>query len=192
VGRIQGDVFDPAAWKPEYPNPAFENMDAHDGFWGARIVAQFSDEAIAAAVDRAQYSDPRAAAYITSVLIKRRDAIARVWLNGVSPVRDFALSVDGTLTFENAAVGAGAATAPAGYTLSWSSFDNATDTHEPVGGEMQVAAPAGRLPVELSRAAFVAVTVRGRHPDHPAWSQPVRAYFRRAGTGWVTVGLERP
>ena len=36
IGRFEGDAFDPAAWKPEYPNPAFRNMRPDDAFWGAR------------------------------------------------------------------------------------------------------------------------------------------------------------
>ena len=50
VSRIEGFAFDPEAWKPEYPNVAFGNMRPDDAFWGARIVAAFSDEAIAAIV----------------------------------------------------------------------------------------------------------------------------------------------
>ena len=49
VGRVESKAFDPAQWKPEYPNPAFDNMRPDDAFWGARIVAAFSDEAIRAA-----------------------------------------------------------------------------------------------------------------------------------------------
>jgi hypothetical protein len=191
VGRIQGDVFDPAAWKPEYPNPAFDNMDPHDAFWAARIVARFSNEAIAAAVDRAEYSDPRAAEYITSVLTRRRDAIARRWLASINPIVSVALDAGGRLTFENAAAQAGVAAAPDGYILSWSRFDNATDSHEAVGGEATLAGAVGRLPPALANAEYVAVAIRSRQPEHPAWSQPVRAYFRRSGAGWITVGLER-
>ena len=58
------DAFDPERWKPEYPNPAFDNMRPDDAFWAARIVAQFSDDAIRAIVEKAQYSDPRATDYI--------------------------------------------------------------------------------------------------------------------------------
>ena len=58
------------------------------------------------------------------MLIERRDAIARAWLNGVNPVVDPRLAADGTLTFVNAAVAAGAATPGRGYTVSWSRFDN--------------------------------------------------------------------
>ena len=34
--------FDPEKWRPEYPNPAFDNMRADDAFWAARIVSRFT------------------------------------------------------------------------------------------------------------------------------------------------------
>ena len=191
VGRVEGDAFQPEKWKPEYPNPAFDNMRADDAFWGARIVAAFSDEAIAAIVRNAKYSDPRATDYITRSLIKRRDKIARVWLNGVNPLVNFELSADGVLTFENAAISARAATPGQGYTLSWSRFDNLADRHEAVGAETTVAEARARLPESLARSEYVAVTVRSLHPDFPAWRHPVQAYFRREGAVWKTVGLDR-
>ena len=58
-GPRRGDAFEPEKWKPEYPNPAFDNMRPDDAFWAARIVAAFSDEAIAAIVRKAKYSDPK-------------------------------------------------------------------------------------------------------------------------------------
>src|SRR5262245_23816527 len=107
VGLIQGDTFDPERWKPSYPNRAFSNMRPDDAFWAARIVSQFSDEALAAIVKKAQFREPRAADYLMSVLKKRRDKVVKAWLNAVNPLVDFMLAADGTLTFENAAVAAG-------------------------------------------------------------------------------------
>ena len=46
VGRIEAKAFDPLTWKPEYPNPAFDNMRPDDAFWAARIVSRFTDEMI--------------------------------------------------------------------------------------------------------------------------------------------------
>ncbi len=191
VGRIQGDVFEPQDWKPEYPNQAFNNMRADDAFWAARIVSRFSDEAIAAVVNKAQYTNVRTANYLTDVLIKRRDRIAKVWLNAVNPAAEFTLSPDGTLTFQNVAVEAGAATPGSGYRVAWSRFDNATGAHAQVGTEQTVSEPRALAPGALSGAEYAAVQVRGIHPDHPAWAQPVTAYFRWADDRWQTVGLDR-
>jgi hypothetical protein len=65
IGRFEADAFDPVKWKPEYPNPAFENMRRDDAFWAARIVSRFTDEMIGAVVQKAQYSDPQATQYMT-------------------------------------------------------------------------------------------------------------------------------
>lgn len=80
IGFIDSETFDPGGWRPEYPNPAFDERTERDVRWGARIVAAFTDEHIHAAVARGRYSDPRAAAYLARVLIERRDKIVRRWL----------------------------------------------------------------------------------------------------------------
>ena len=79
IGFIDSETFDAGSWRPEYPNPAFDERTERDIRWGARIVAAFTDEHIHAAVARARYSDPRASAYLARVLIERRDQIARRW-----------------------------------------------------------------------------------------------------------------
>jgi hypothetical protein len=80
VGRVDARSFDPVGWRPDYPNPAFDERTVRDVRWGARIVAGFTDEHIRAAVRMGQYADPHAAAYVTRVLIERRDKIVNAWL----------------------------------------------------------------------------------------------------------------
>ncbi len=192
AGRIEGDAFEPEQWKPEYPNAAFSNLQPGDAFWGARIVSKFSNAAIEAIVDKAQFTDPAAAGYLTSVLVTRRDKIARTWLTRINPLLNFSLSNDGALTFENAAVSARVASPAASYTVSWSRFDNSGDRHVAVGSEVMVSEPQARAPRDLlTGSEFIAVTVRGQHPDYAAWAKPIRAYFRRTQKEWTTVGLER-
>jgi len=191
VGLIEADTFEPERWKPSYPNRAFANMRPDDAFWAARIVAKFSDEAIEGIVKKAQFREPRAADYVVSVLKKRRDKVVKAWLNAVNPLVDFKLAGDGTLTFENAAVAAGVSSAPTGYSLTWTRFDNATDSHTAIGGETTVSATTARAPQGLETGQFAAVSVKTLHPDRPQWAEPVRAYFRREGGTWRTVGLDR-
>ena len=145
-----------------------------------RIVAQFTDEALAGVVKKAQFRDQRAADYVLSVLIKRRDKVVKAWLNGVNPLVNFRLAGDGTLTFDNAAVDAKASTPPTGYAITWSRFDNATDTHQPVGAEFTVSSPTARAPAGLEGSQFVAVSVKTQHPD--------RTGLGRAGPGLFPAG----
>ena len=85
VGFVESKTFDPSGWRTDYPNPAFDERTERDIRWGARIVSGFSDEMIRAAVAAGRYSDPRAADYVTQVLIERRDKLVRRWLGGGHP-----------------------------------------------------------------------------------------------------------
>jgi hypothetical protein len=192
VGRFEGDAFDPARWKPEYPNPAFQVMRPDDAFWAARIVSKFTDETIRAVVAKARYSDPRATEYITATLIKRRDKVVKTWLNRVNPVVNVSIDPSGTLTFENAAVASNAATPAESYTLQWFRIDNATDTRTNVGEpatvrEGRVQVPAG----VLTGSEYVGVTMTASHPQHPTWAKPATFYFRSTPNGWECVASER-
>jgi len=80
IGFIEAAAFNPEGWRPDYPNPAFDERTDRDIRWGARIVAGFTDEHIRAAVEQGRYSDPRATEYLTQVLIQRRDILVRRWL----------------------------------------------------------------------------------------------------------------
>jgi hypothetical protein len=193
IGRFEGEAFQADAWRPEYPNAAFDNMREDDAFWAATIVAKFSDEAIRAVVEKAQYSDPRAIDYMTATLVTRRDKVVRRWLTGVNPLVDVALGADGRLTFVNAAVRAGAASPAREYRVSWFRFDNATGQAEPVG-DGTVTDAVARAPAALLGAgapAFIEVRIGAVHPEHPAWAEPVVAHFRRTSAGWELVGLRR-
>jgi hypothetical protein len=193
VGRVESAQFDPERWKPEYPNAAFENARPEDRFWAARIVAALPDEAIRPIVETAKYSDPKATEYLTDTLLARKNKVLRAWLNGTNPVVNPALSPTGELTFENAAQKAGVGPAAERYTIQWSSFDNTSSTHKNVGSEQLATSLKAQAPLDLlsARPEYVAALVRAFHADHPAWSQPLMLYFRRAGDGWSLVGLER-
>jgi hypothetical protein len=85
VGFIESEKFDPHDWRPDFPNPAFDDKTTRDIRWGARIVAGFSDDHIRAAVAAAHYSNPAAADYLTRVLIERRDKLVHHWLGPQGP-----------------------------------------------------------------------------------------------------------
>jgi hypothetical protein len=80
VGFVESEKFDPAGWRPDYPNPAFDDRTDRDIRWGATIVAGFTDDHIRAAVNAAHYTDPRATEYLVHTLIERRNKIVARWL----------------------------------------------------------------------------------------------------------------
>jgi hypothetical protein len=193
VGHFSADRFDPPSWKPRVPNPAFRRARPDDTFWAARRVMAFTDDMIRAAVRTGRYSDPVAEKHIADTLIARRDAIGRAWLTNVNPVIDPALDASGALTFGNAAVAAGVAPAPASYEIAWFTFNTATRAATPIGAPVSSPRAAAAPPPNLPGAAgsFVRVDIKATGGAHPSWAVPVRAYFKRTGTGWTLVGFER-
>jgi hypothetical protein len=191
IGRIEGEAFNPEKWKPEYPNPAFNNMRPDDAFWAARIVARFGEREVRAIVEKAQYSDPEASNYLTRTLMQRREKVLRTWLNKVNPVVNAALGRDGSLTFSNAAVDAGVATPAESYTLQWFSLDNATDTTTAAGEAVTTPGLAGRAPASLLQHEYIGVRITAAHAQEKDWAKPATFYFRRESDGWKWVGADR-
>jgi hypothetical protein len=91
-GYFSSDL-DPDDWHGGYPNPAFNHMTERDGAWAARILARFTDEHVAKAVEVGEYTNPRHVAYLDRTLRERRDIILRRYLSVMSPVTD--LRVEG-------------------------------------------------------------------------------------------------
>jgi hypothetical protein len=194
IGRMVKDqsAFDADRWKPRVPNQAFLHARADDRFWAARRLMSMTTDLLRAAVHSGEFGDAEAEAFLVHALAQRRDAIVRKYVTAVNPIADPVLTADGTLTFTNVAVDADVTHAPQRYVASWSQFDNATQvaTHigETTSGTTTLSAPAG-LPTR--DGAFIRVALHATDAAHPAWSQPVHAYFRLRGGEWRLVGFER-
>jgi hypothetical protein len=193
IGRFEGDAFEPEKWRSRVPAAAVLRARDDDTFWAALRVKAFSDDMIRSVVKAAQYSDPAAERLLADVLIKRRDKIAQVYLSKVTPLVRFALDSSGVLTFENVAVKAGGAAAPAGYRGVWASFDNATGEARPLGTPTEGASERLQAPQGLSIAdgGFLKVSVTASNAPETADRPPVDVYFKREGGNWKLVGVER-
>jgi hypothetical protein len=194
IGRFEGEVFEPAGWKPRVPTPAFRRARLDDTFWAARRVMAFSDEMIRAIAATSHYSDESASKLLADVLIQRRDKIGKTYLNAVNPIVGFALDNADTLTFENAAVAARVGAEPAGgYVVNWATFDNATGQASAIGSPISTTDRRAKAPTALPTApgTFVKVQIAAVKPPEPSWTLPVDVYFRRVADGWRLVGVER-
>ena len=89
LGPFAAEPFSPLAWRPRIPNAAFAEATARDGYWGAKLVAAFSDADLAAAVAAARYSSPADSSLMVEALKSRRDQTARAWFAFVSPLDHF-------------------------------------------------------------------------------------------------------
>jgi len=200
LGNIESTIFEPGSWKTEYPHPAFDAMDAEDGFWAARIAARFTDDMIRAIVAEGRLSSAAAAAELTRVIIERRDKVVRHWITGVNPLDSFEVRMapgGPILLFDNAATRAGVAAPGESYQTTWSEFDNtagielvSTDTEE-------YSEPVSRVPASAfgaadgSGARYAIATIRTINPRFPQWAAPVRVTVRSRGGVVDIVGIER-
>ena len=192
AGSFTADKFDPASWRANYPNAAFENMQPEDAFWAARLVAAFTPEAIGRIVDKARFTDPRVIDYVTGTLVRRRERILQTWLAALNPVVQPAIAERAMLRFTNAAVDAGLTDPADGYELSWFRFDNATGMRRYVGPAQRVTTPGAAIPMDkLAGTEYVGVDIRTLHEDEPRWRRPVRIYLRATNNEWRIVGIDR-
>lgn len=193
IGRLPANnaSFDPDAWKPRVPNPAFLHARADDKFWAARKLAAMKTDLIAAAVRSGEFGDAEAEAFLVHALAQRRDAIERAYLTAVNPIADLAIA-DDVLSFSNVAVDADVARAPYAYRAEWSTFDNTTHTTRRLA-ETSSRATTIDLPHGLPTrdGSFIRVAVSAIDAGQPAWSIPVHAYFRLRNGAWRLVGFER-
>ena len=201
LGNVEADFFEPAKWKTEYPQPAFDQMDAADAFWAASIASRFDDRMIRAIVDTGELSNPDAAKYLADVIIRRRDKVVAYWIVQTNPLDRFSVERSGdgaAMVFDNAAIRVGAAAPGATYRVEWTALDNASGTVRGSGSEAMVASPKVAIPAGAWGPAddagfrYAVASIRTLHANHPAWAQPVVVTVReRAGTIDV-VGIERP
>jgi hypothetical protein len=201
LGNIEAEFFQPWKWKTEYPQPAFDQMDDADAFWGASLAARFTDDMIRAIVATGELSDKEAARYLGDVIIKRRDKVVSYWITRTNPLDRFAVAQrDGhvTLTFDNAAIRLAAARPGAAYKLRWQALDNLARSARLVGDEVALDATRATVPaaawgpVDETGARYAVAAIRTEHATFPSWNRPVEVTLRDRGGVVDVVGIVRP
>jgi hypothetical protein len=190
--------FDPESWKGGYPNPAFVRASERDAAWGARKIARFRDEHVAAAVKIGKYTDPDDTDYLVKTLIVRRDVILKRYFKKLSPIGELKMSPEGELC----------GTDLARYSHV---FDDASFRYGAKVFTGPRFAPSGDAPVRAEKDGNVCVTIPHRASDGGVRDDDasryvivdvangqapgvLRAHLYDLGPrkGFVLVGIERP
>ena len=170
LGSFESVVYEPDKFKTLQPHAAFRERLDGDDYWGAKLVASFSDAQIAAAIDAAGYEDPRVKPALLKLLVERRDKVMRWYFDRVAPL-DFFHVAGGELRFRDLAVDRRVA-APRRYEVT---FDDAKGL-PPVmlDGTSLSLARFGQAEKEIELELHVA----GSHAD------PVEVTLQREGDSW--------
>lgn len=126
IPQFDSAHFDPAGFVPHDPYEPFDRADDADNFWAAKILIRLRPEHIRAAVEQAEYPDPRATDYMTRVLIERQRKAARYYFERIAPLDRFAVGDSGAeveLCFEDLALIYGLGATPAATSYAAASFD---------------------------------------------------------------------
>jgi hypothetical protein len=182
LGWFPGEGWSPAEFRTAWPLPAYVRMTDRDGYWGAKVVASFTDAQIRAAVGAGRFSAADAAR-LERALRARRDAIARHWLRRVTAVEQPVLSAGAAaLCFRDAAIERGAARAGGvRYTVI-------------ANGERRwfhAQGPRSCPPLPPLRGEYVVVTIVSRVEGALARPTRVHLSWRSGERRFVVVGLER-
>lgn len=86
LGYFDVEHFEADAWKPGYPNPAFDRATERDHAWMARIVANITPAHVRAALAVARIVDPVVREELETILLGRRERILRRWFSRLSPL----------------------------------------------------------------------------------------------------------
>lgn len=143
VGLYGVDDYDPATWKPSTPAqlPVIW-ADRYDKFWGSKILIRFTRPQIAAAVDAARFTDPRASEFLTNMIVERQRKTAKHWFAQVNPIDDFTFN-DGALCFTDLAIQYKLTRRPTTFVIT--AFD---------ADRKQLAVRKGVSPDSMGRACF--------------------------------------
>lgn len=106
LGYYDAHRFDPDAWRPGYPNAAFNRRTERDAAWMARIIARLGDAHIDALVERARFTDPTDSDELARIMKARRRAILQRYLERLSPLAHPRAS-EGRLCVEDLGVSSG-------------------------------------------------------------------------------------
>ena len=200
IGNIEAEVFDPATWKTEYPNPAFKQMDAADAFWAASIMSRFTDAMIRGVVEEGRLTNPGATRYLADVIIRRRDKTVRWGITRTNPLDRFEIR-DGRspeLAFDNAAVRLRVVNQPPHYQIGWAPYDNNAGTAAAVGATLHTTESRVVIPPDVWGPAdrvgfrYAVATISTSHPAFPHWIKPVVVTIRNRNGLLDVVGIERP
>jgi hypothetical protein len=197
LGYYDVDTFEPAEWRPGYPNPAYDRMTERDAAWMARIVARFGDAHIHALVGRGRFSSPVVARELERILRERRDRILARWLTRLSPLTSPRLEddpdIEGAerLCLEDRAVTSGfrdAATRH--YEVQAFGLDSARARPVAVEPRRDGVCIALLEEVGAPTSDYLLVDVVARTDDRET-TGPLRVHVELAGSALHVLGLER-
>lgn len=187
IGRFSSENFHPKSFKFIFPTRAFEYYTPRDAYWGAKIVASFTEPQVRAAVQSANYADKASEDCLVRILMERRDTVCRYWFNRLAPL-DHVRFTERGLEFTDLAVSCGLESATSS-SYRYKVFKNGIQfaDWQDLTGELVL--DTGLLPQITSPDDQLAVELQVQRDR--GWSKSVIVYLERTAESLGIVGIER-
>jgi hypothetical protein len=91
IGIFSAEHFDPEAWRPMSPYWPFDEADASDKYWAAKLIMKFDRPLLDALVATGELGHPQAEEYLAKALYQRARVIGLRYLEAVTPLDHFSI-----------------------------------------------------------------------------------------------------
>lgn len=91
VGIFSARAFDPEEWRPMSPYWPFDEADAADKYWAAKLVLRFDKRLLAAIVETGELGSREAERYLVDTLYERARIVGRRYFEAVTPLDHFSI-----------------------------------------------------------------------------------------------------
>ncbi len=187
IGRFSSENFHPKSFKFIFPTRAFEYYTPRDAYWGAKIVASFTEPQLRAAVRSANYVEKDAEDYLVRVLWERREIVCRYWFNRLAPLDHFKMTEHG-LEFSDLAVSCGLES-EATSSYRFRTHINGKQVADWTVTSNKLVTERSLFPQVLSATDQIAVELQVSRER--GWSNSVIVYLEPVGEAIGIVGIER-
>ena len=197
-------TFKPDQYRPGYPNPAFSRATERDKAWMARIIADFTPEAIEGAVAEGKFENEVSHRELIRILKGRRELILKRWFRNLSPLTQPKLeaTADGVdLCLRDLAVTSGIISRRERiyWHRAWEYRGGRRlneiklgDQHKRGSAHVCVGLPDVKG-ASLEKPGYLIVDVAGLYSPSDKKSRPARVHLYQLGsTQYKIVGLQRP
>ncbi|MBA3501858.1 MAG: hypothetical protein H0T65_15940 [Deltaproteobacteria bacterium] len=192
IGLFEAEIFEAEDWRPELPNPAFDQRTTHDVFWAASILARIQPDHVRAAVAAGHYREDAAIGAVVDVLLARRTKLLEfAFANHIAIDRP---RTEGTvLRLDDLRALGGLTSSPVSYAVRWSR----TLRTDPTLARGQVTETGGELVIDLAPALAEARRRSGFAGDPyltvvlTVFSRSIDVQLRVSGERLIPIAVER-
>ncbi len=187
IGRFSSANFHPKSFKFIFPTRAFEYYTPRDAYWGAKIVASFTEPQIRAAVQSANYNDKAAEDYLVRILMERREIVCRYWFNRLAPLDRFEMTEHGLQFCDLGVLGGFESSANSTYRYRIRVNGQRVEDWQNLGDTTFV----DNMSLKVISEAGDQIGVEFQVARDGKWSHSVFVYLEQVADALAIVGIER-